>query len=427
MMVLGLGILVYPMAKRNREIETAFNRYTLTKVVGNGGAGDVWQATDSANELVAVKILRAANANPERRKRFQNEITFCQHAKHANIVKVLDYGVTEQAGVTVPFYVMPLFSGSLRKIMDEQPDPATRLRYVDQLLSGVEAAHLKNVTHRDLKPENVLHDDKSDTLLVADFGIAHFMDEEIYTAVDTKDSTRLANFLYAAPEQRVRGRSVSNPADIYSLGLILNELFTGEVPQGVDYKEIGSVLPAFSWLDEVVHEMIQADPSQRPTTIDAVKQLLDSRSEAFTTRQQLSEIENRVIPVGEEDDPLALVPPRVTSVGWDAGRLTLGLDKAVNDQWIQHGLHNMGGHTSVMGAGPRRFDFTGKSASVTIDESGAQKTIDYFKDWLPRATEAYRQYRERRRQQAAHDERERLRREKEALEVKQRINAKLKI
>ena len=426
-MVLGLGILVYAMAKRNREIETAFNRYTLTKVVGNGGAGDVWQATDSANELVAVKILRAAGANTERRKRFQNEITFCQHVKHGNIVEVLDYGVTEQNDVTVPFYVMPFFTGSLRKIIAGKADPKARLRYFDQLLSGIEAAHLRNVTHRDLKPENVLHDDKSDTLLVADFGIAHFMDEEIYTAVDTKDSTRLANFLYAAPEQRVRGRSVSNPADIYSLGLILNELFTGEVPQGLGHKLIGSVLPAFAWLDEVVHEMIQSEPSRRPSTIDAVKQLLDSRSEAHTTRQRLSEIENRVIPVGEEDDPLALKAPRVISAEWDAGRLTLGLDKAVNDQWIQHGLHRMSSYTSVAGVGPARFDFTGKSASVTIDESGAQKTIDYFKDWLPQATEAYRQYRERSRQQAAHDERERLRQEKEALEIKQRINAKLKI
>lgn len=426
-MVLGLGILVYAMAKRNREIETAFNRYTLTKVVGNGGAGDVWQATDSANDLVAVKILRAAGANTERRKRFQNEITFCQHVKHGNIVEVLDYGVTEQNDVTVPFYVMPFYTGSLRKIIAGKPDPKARLVYFDQLLSGIEAAHLRNVTHRDLKPENVLHDEKSDTLLVADFGIAHFMDEEIYTAVDTQDSTRLANFVYAAPEQRARGRSVSKPADIYSLGLILNELFTGEVPQGLGHREIGSVLPEFSWLDEVVERMIQSDPSQRPTTIDAVKQLLDSRSDAFTTRQRLSEIENRVIPVGEEDDPLALAPPRVTSARWDAGRLTLGLDKAVNDQWIQHGLHRMSGYTSVAGVGPDKFNFSRRSASVTIGESDAQRVIDYFKDWLPNATEAYRQHREQSRQQAAHDERERLRQKKEALEINQRINAKLKI
>jgi serine/threonine protein kinase len=80
--------------------------------------------------------------------------------------------------------------------------------YFSQLLDGVEAAHLQQVVHRDLKPENVLHDTKSDQLTVADFGIAQFEEEELYTLIETTPNRRLANFQYAAPEQRNRGAAV---------------------------------------------------------------------------------------------------------------------------------------------------------------------------------------------------------------------------
>ena len=74
-----------------------------------------------------------------------------------------------------------------------------------QLLNGVEAAHLRKVIHRDLKPENILYDPRGNRVIVADFGIAQFQEEELYTAVETKAEDRLANFQYAAPEQRKRG------------------------------------------------------------------------------------------------------------------------------------------------------------------------------------------------------------------------------
>ena len=70
----------------------------------------------------------------------------------------------------------------------------------------MEAAHLKKVVHRDLKPENFLYSSSQNRIVVADFGIARFQEEELYTAVETKAEDRLANFQYASPEQRKRGR-----------------------------------------------------------------------------------------------------------------------------------------------------------------------------------------------------------------------------
>src|SRR3981081_1724934 len=96
-----------------------------------------------------------------------------------------------------------------------------------KILDGVEAAHLQGVIHRDLKPENILVDSKGAHPAIADFGIASFTEDLLVTSVETAPTQRLANFQYAAPEQRLGGRTVRDTADIYALGLILNEMFTG--------------------------------------------------------------------------------------------------------------------------------------------------------------------------------------------------------
>lgn len=184
-------------AKGIQAVETTFNRYDLLRVIGEGGAGRVWRATDSSGGDFAVKILAVERATSERRKRFKNEILFCQGARHPNIVAVLDHGIAPSMGST-PFYVMPLLEGSSWTRLAATRDIAKRLAYFDQVLSGVEAAHLQGVVHRDLKPENVLFDTSRDCVVVADFGVAHFTDEEIYTAVETQPGARLANFQYSA-------------------------------------------------------------------------------------------------------------------------------------------------------------------------------------------------------------------------------------
>lgn len=217
----------------------------------------------------------------------------------------------------------------------------------------MEAAHLQKVVHRDLKPENVLYDRQAETLLVADFGIAHFEEEELYTGVETAPSTRLANFQYAAPEQRARGLQVDHRADIYALGLILNEMFTNEVPQGTDYKTIQSVAPEFSYLDDLVSAMLRQSPSARPQSIEVIKRELIGRKQEFVTRQRISELKATVVPVTDLDDPLIADPPRLVDFDWDQGTLTLFFQRPVNPKWIQ-ALNNMGGYRSVMGKGRQR-------------------------------------------------------------------------
>ena len=122
---------------------------------------------------------------------------------------------------------------------------------------------------------------------MVDFGIARFTEEALFTAVETRAQDRLANFLYAAPEQRVRGRDVGPVADIYALGLILNEMFTGEVPQGSGHKRIGDVAPQYGYLDTSVDRMIRQSPAERPGSIAEIKRELIARGNEFVSQQKL--------------------------------------------------------------------------------------------------------------------------------------------
>jgi serine/threonine protein kinase len=198
---------------------------------------------------------------------------------------VLDEGFTIVGEKKAPFYVMPFYAKTLRNLIDDGIPNEKILPYFGQMLDGVGTAHLRNVWHRDLKPENFLYNPATDTLVVADFGIAHFEEEDLHTAVETRDGVRLANFQYAAPEQRDRGKRVDQHADIYSLGLILNEMFTHEILQGAGYKRIATVTPQFGYLDEVVDLMAQQGSERRPHSIDALKRLMRARGNEYISRQ----------------------------------------------------------------------------------------------------------------------------------------------
>src|SRR5262249_32547506 len=129
----------------------------------------------------------------------------------------------------------------------------------------------------DLKPENILQQDTNDphdALVIADFGIAHFEEDELHSTALTDKRDRLANFQYAAPEQRVPGKKVDWRADIYALGLILNEMFTGEVLQGAGYKKVSSVAPELGSLDALIERMVHQSPASRPCDLNEVRTML---------------------------------------------------------------------------------------------------------------------------------------------------------
>jgi len=292
------------------------------------------------------------------------------------------------------------------------------LVYFGQVLDGVEAAHLKGIVHRDLKPENILHDAQHDRLVVADFGIARFGEEELYTAVETKANDRLANFVYAAPEQRSRGAPVDHRADIWALGLMLNEMYTGEVPWGTGYKTIAGVAPKYGWLDELVGAMLRQSPQERPKSIEVVKRELIGRQQEFITLQRVSELKEAVVPITEVDDPLVLDPPRLVGFDYDRGQLTLVLQQPVNERWVAV-FRRAHPRYGLWGKGPDAFSIAGNEARIGADEQEVQQIINYFKEWLLRVNQVYEE--EVRREKKEDEERERRKLQDDIEEREQRV------
>jgi hypothetical protein len=254
--------------------ESATDIYTPGSILGQGGSGIVYQATDGSGKAVAIKLLQPNVATTEKIKRFKNELWFGLRHPHAHIVEILDFGRAFLKGKSAPFYVMPLYDCSLRRLIDERLNADQILRYFTQILDGLEFAHSFGVYHRDLKPENVFVRRGTDTLVVGDFGAAHFAEDMLATIVETTPGTRLANFQYAAPEQRTKDAGVDWRADLYAIGLILNEMFTGNVPHGTSYALIESVSTAHAYLDEVVDRLLRNAKEQRYASVAELRKVL---------------------------------------------------------------------------------------------------------------------------------------------------------
>lgn len=410
-----------PKLKKPISFETTFGTYVVDELLGEGGAGRVYGGVDGEGAAIAVKVLAADRATTDKRRRFKKEIEFLARNRHANIVSVIDHGLAATGEI---FYVMSRYDGSLRHLMQVGIAPDSVLPLFSQILNGVEAAHLQGVIHRDLKPENILHRG-STALAIADFGTARFT-EELVTTAQTAPGQRLANFQYAAPEQRTPGIPVWVAADIYALALILNEMFTGAVPHGTNPKLIASVAEKYAFLDEIVSKMLRQAPSDRPNSIADVKGLVQRYQAEAVSLQKLSQIDGTVIKSAQVDEPLAEVPPKLINADWDGTTLTLKLDKPVNREWI-NALFNMGSYSSVYGKPPQIFTFDGDQASVPALEHEVQPLIDHFKSWLPLATFKLKETLERRASLHEAQRKDQLRQEREAEEKRLRVRRNLRI
>lgn len=414
--------------KTGTHLATTFEEYEVLDQIGSGGSGDVVLAVSSQGTQVAIKALRP-NQPKVKLNRFRNELSFCASNVHKNIIRVLDRGIYQDAGGDRPFYVMPHYPSTLRRELAKKRSTKQNLELFAQILDGVEAAHLKKIIHRDLKPENILTNPSSNEVVIADFGVAHFEEEHMVAAVETQPADRVGNWEYAAPEQRRAGQAIDLRADIYSLGLILVELFTGVVPHGANPLPISSVAPDLAYLDGIAESMRQNAVDQRPNSIDGIKRVMIARQADFIQRQKLDEVRNTAVPAAQVSDPLALNPITLEHVEYRNGSLSFTLSARPNRGWIMH-FNRMGGYAAVVGSEPERFQFEDNLAIVPAHEQTAQIVVNHFKEYLritngqyllairTQAEEAENQ--ERRRLQ---DEAERLRRE---IETNERVNSQLR-
>lgn len=243
----------------------------MERYVGQGGNGHVFVATDGCHRFAAKVLDFKLREDEEKIKRFKYEIEGLKGMDHPNVVSIWGSGETV-AGM--PFYIMPLAKMSLRDFIGSDANLDQRERMARELLAGVKALHDHGIIHRDIKPENILIID--DHAVVADIGIAHFNDID---TVLTQKGERLANFSYAAPEQRGKNPIPARTMDIYSCAVVIHELFTGEFLQGIGGTLISSLSAEMGNWDKAIESAMNNDPANRPQTIDEFLAVVDEKHE----------------------------------------------------------------------------------------------------------------------------------------------------
>ncbi len=232
-------------------------RYKLVRRIGAGGMADVWCAHDQMlNRQVALKFLLERYATDEQFvERFRREAAAAAGLQHPNIVSVYDRGEHEKR----PFIVMEYVEGaSLKDLIERGLTGGESIEIIRQVLAGARFAHSRGIIHRDLKPQNVLID-REGRARVADFGIARAGTSEI-----TQTGSVLGTAQYLSPEQ-AQGLETTAASDIYSVGAMLYEALTGQVPFDADTP----VAVALKQVSETPRPPSQVNP-KIPPALDAV-------------------------------------------------------------------------------------------------------------------------------------------------------------
>jgi serine/threonine-protein kinase len=270
--------------------------FLIEKELGSGAMGTVYRGRyTKTGQVMAIKVMSPGlgTNSPTSVSRFEAEAEILKQLKHPNIVRI--YGVGKSQGVR--YFAMEYIEGqSLDRVMARR-DRMTWEEVVDlgkQLCSALEHCHKAGIVHRDLKPSNlmILADG---TLKLTDFGIAKDLDETALTGTNCTVGTAA----YMSPEQCRGERHLTPKTDLYSLGVVFYELLTGRKPfvaenavemfmlhvQGKFERPSRLVLDLPIWLDNLVCQLLEKKPEQRPLTAALVGEVLDTIQEKVEAQQ----------------------------------------------------------------------------------------------------------------------------------------------
>ena len=247
-------------------------RYVIKEIIGVGGMAVVYKAYDNIEDrIVAIKILKEEFvSNEEFLRRFRNESKAIAMLSHPNIVKVYDVSF----GDLIQYIVMEYIDGiTLKEYIEQQGSLRWKdaVHFTIQILRGLQHAHDKGIVHRDVKPQNIMVLPDG-TIKVTDFGIARFARSEQRTITDKA----IGSVHYISPEQ-ARGETTDEKADVYSVGVMLYEMLTGQLPFQAESavsvaimqlqrdptlpREINGSIPL--GLEQITMHAMQKDPSRR--------------------------------------------------------------------------------------------------------------------------------------------------------------------
>lgn len=382
--------------KNDSILKSAFLiEYNKIKKIEDSANSEIWLVEDDEKKQYIAKILNK-NISKEKLARYRNEINFCKTHYSRYLIEVLDNGLTSVDGIDYMFYIMKKYDKNFRKMMKEGIDDSKKLYYYNQILEGIKFIHNNGCFHRDIKPENLLFDSQNDIIVVADLGIAHFNGDELIDDPKTKLTSKMGNYQYAAPEQRMRGIEPNYQCDIYALGLILNELFTGILLQGSFYKKIADVNPSFSYLDTIVEKMIAQNPNDRYGNIEEIQYDINAYIQIYNTEEAIQKLKKIQIEHDKTVDLLTVDPIKIIDVDLDDnGRLTITLNHEPNSLWYDLFMHVS--KQMIMGFEPEKYEYIKNKARLELGirrVDYAPKLVEYFKEWVSSTNSEYPQKRE---------------------------------
>jgi serine/threonine protein kinase len=275
---------------------TLSGRYRLEARIGAGGMSTVYRALDETlQRQVAIKLLnREVASDSDQLERFRREARAVAQLSHPHIVGVIDAGEDENR----PYIVFEYVEGETLKDRIRRVGrlPITEaVAYAIEIARALGAAHARHIVHRDVKPQNVLIDEEG-SAKVTDFGIARTLDEQGLTA----DGRVLGTTDYVSPEQAL-GQPVTGQSDLYSLGVVLYEMLTGEVP----FKGENQVAVAMKHVREVLPDV----QSRRPEVSAALASVVDTA----TAKRQEDRYADDVELIADLEDVLAIETARAGS------------------------------------------------------------------------------------------------------------------
>jgi serine/threonine protein kinase len=211
------------------------DRYRIERLISRGGMGAVFEATQlGLDRAVAIKMLLPTLSRDDKvQERFRREARSVASLHHPNIIQVYDYGISDYG----PYIVMEYLRGQgLRQILRRGPLAIERaVELIEQVCSAVSAAHNAGIIHRDLKPDNIIieeHHNGECTAKVLDFGVAKIREAQTEESdINLTGANIIGSPAYMSPEQSM-GLELDARSDIYSLGIVLYEMFTGATPFG---------------------------------------------------------------------------------------------------------------------------------------------------------------------------------------------------
>ena len=258
------------MAKQSGKRPARLGHYEIIGEIGSGGMAVVYKGIQtSLNRTVAIKVLPESFARDEEFiARFDREAETIARLNHPNIIQIIDRG---KEGRTC-YFVMEYVDGtSLDSFLREKS--LTLRQMIDialQICDALSYAHARGVVHRDLKPSNILIERNTLRAKVADFGLVQLAQTSSEMSTLTQSNIAMGTIEYMAPEQRKDARAVDHRADIFSLGIILYEMFTGQLPVGHFKRpgELNGEIPRA--LDDIIFRCLKPNPADRYQSADEV-------------------------------------------------------------------------------------------------------------------------------------------------------------